>query len=270
MNKRFFTISLAIVCFIANSKEVSKKTLIKVAVLDTGISPTLKHLMCDEGHKDFTGTGMEDFNGHGSHISGLIDQYARNVIFDSKEHNYNSLIERLSAVKINYCQIIIKYGHYSKDNKLPPMTNHMENYINALRYAVSLKPDIINISGGGEAFYLSECMTILDGINSGITFVIAAGNEGALIGVPNSTGSTKAYYPAMCDDEVLVVGSVDASGNKMPSSNYGPAIDIWELGYKVVSFNYKKDLIPSSGTSQATAIATGRLVRKILDSINNK
>src|SRR5690554_2955448 len=34
--------------------------------------PILRPKLCDKEHRDFTGTNMEDENGHGTHIAGLV------------------------------------------------------------------------------------------------------------------------------------------------------------------------------------------------------
>jgi hypothetical protein len=79
---------------------------IVVAVVDTGLDPELMNdsSICPDGHKDFTGQGLQDINGHGTHISYLIDQYAKNFILLKDGDS-----SKLKSIKSNYCQIILKY-----------------------------------------------------------------------------------------------------------------------------------------------------------------
>jgi len=96
---------MMMVCAI-NSKAETANKLLKIAVIDTGIS--LDRIqdasLCKTGHKDFTGYGLNDNHGHGTHIYGLIDQYAKNIKLKT-----NSDVALLSKTSVSYCQIIIKF-----------------------------------------------------------------------------------------------------------------------------------------------------------------
>jgi hypothetical protein len=59
----------------------------------------------------------------------------------------------------------------------------------------------------------------------------------------------------MYDKRTVVVGSLDNNGKKMESSNFGSAVSRWELGLNVIGYG-----IIMSGTSQAAAVATGKIV----------
>ena len=66
---------------------------ITIAVIDTGLRKDIVEQgyskgICKIGHKDFTGTGINDDHGHGTNISGLIHKYAKGL---------------------KYCQVIIKF-----------------------------------------------------------------------------------------------------------------------------------------------------------------
>jgi hypothetical protein len=52
-----------------------------------------------------------------------------------------------------------------------------------------------------------------------------------------------------------VVGNVDRSGKIANNSNYGKSITRWEIGVNVKAYG-----LIMSGTSQATATATGKIV----------
>ncbi len=178
---------------------------IKVGVIDTGLDlndPRFKDHLCKYGHKDFTGTGIKDTNGHGSHIVGLIQKYAENS---------------------NYCMLIYKY--YSET---ATGIQNMNNEINAIKEAIKNGAKIINFSSGGSTFNEEE-YDLIDQ-NSDITFVVAAGNESKDLDIRGNE-----YYPASywLPNEV-VVGNIDSYGHKANSSNWGKKV-AWEKGVNVLS-----------------------------------
>lgn len=195
---------------------------IKVVVLDTGLDITdARFHLCSTGHRDFTNTGIQDTAGHGTHVAGLITQYAGNA---------------------NYCLVIVKYV---ADFEL----SDDRAYSNAIEYSVSLHPKYINLSGSGPSKGLREEYAINE--NPDITFVVAAGNE-------HFSLDLKDWWPASYPyKNVVVVGSTDYSG-----ANYGKRVNAKEPGLRVKSFlpNGKEGFM--TGTSQSTAIHTGKLIHE--------
>lgn len=260
---------------------------IKVAVIDTGLSPELyaNKEYCKTGHRDFTIKMGEiplkptieqlnkivekfeydqnhpvDTHGHGTHISGLIDQYAKDYplilnLSDSKfDGDRNPLY--LKDQKANYCQIILKY--YTEDST--GMEN-LTNTLKALRWAIDQKVDIINYSGGGVMRNEEERKLVLEALDKGIKFVAAAGNEGMNIDFFN-------FYPASYDKRIYVVGALVKahSQDRFPTSNHGKSVNGWELGKNMFSRLPNGQWGYMSGTSQATAVKSGKLVRQMLTS----
>lgn len=185
---------------------------IKVAVIDTG-KPYVKGIpLC--ASIDLTGSSLDhtDKNGHGTNVSYLIHKYSKGA---------------------HYCQVPINYfGSLGTDNSV--------NSNIAFSLAIAYGVDIINYSAGGVNKDNYECSLVKLALDRGIKVVAAAGNEGKDL-------EEQPYYPALCDDRVIVV-----SCSNLEKSNYGK-----------VDFSYKcKNLgkPAMSGTSQATAIATGKLV----------
>ena len=224
---------------------------IVVAVIDTGISTELLsgNSYCKDGHKDFTGMGLKDNHGHGTHISGIIDQYAKNHIFTK-----GKVPKDIDKLKENYCQIIIKYyDPKAKGNDNP------KNTIKSFKWAIDQKVDIINYSGGGTEFSKEEKEVVEEALNKGIKVVAAAGNE-------RSNIDKHKYYPAMYDKRIYVVGNlVDShSRNIAVTSNYGKSVNTWEVGTNVLSRLPVNKYGYMTGTSQATAIKSGKLVREML------
>lgn len=230
----------------ANVFEPEPKPVI-VAVVDTGFdfestwetsikdNPGLKKpRMCKYGHKDFTGFGMQDHHGHGTHIAGLIAQYAADA---------------------NYCIVAIKYfdnlfqgpGNLTISNK-------------ALQRAINIKVDMINYSGGGVEKSDEECTIIKSALDAGIVVVVAAGNE-------KSDINEKPYYPAMCDDRIIVVANTNKAGKYEPTSNFSNSVEInakglyKEVGNRVLSIIPGDRTAKMTGTSQAAAIKTGKIIK---------
>lgn len=234
-------------CFGEAKSDQSKK--IVVAVLDTGIDPALKqsNMLCDKGHKDFTDTGLDDHHGHGTHVSGLIHQYALNLILTNNSTQKD--IEKFFNMKTNYCQVILKY--YDPKNK-----NSGDTELAALKYAIKLKVDIINISGGGLTYVEEEKTLIKKALDMGIKVVVAAGNESNNLDVVP-------YYPASLDSRLIVVGNLNSYNLRATTSNYGTKVNSWEHGVDVLSLLPNGAFGKLTGTSQATAIKTGKIINKM-------
>lgn len=225
--------------------EPSPKPVI-VAVIDTGFDfksdwtaiikayPKFrKPRTCKYGNVDFTEKGLADNHGHGTHVAGLIAQYADDA---------------------NYCLVIMKYFDKATED-----TDHLADTAKAFQRAIDLKVDIINYSGGGEDRSEIECSLIKKALNAGIVVVAAAGNEGKNI------NDTK-YYPAMCDDRVKAVGNAFDTGVFVQSSNFsddGPKSRhlYTQTGWNVMSLAPSNQLRVMTGTSQAAAIQTGKIIK---------
>jgi major intracellular serine protease len=201
------------------------------------------------GHKDFTGTSLNDTMGHGTHISGLIDQYAKHI-FLSEETDIAALLSK----EVEYCQVILKIYDIKPKN-----TNILKNELDALRYAISIKVDVINISGGGTDSSPEEIALTKKALDLGIKIVAAAGNNHSDITLPNNH-----YYPACNDPRILVVGNIDSDNKRVPSSNYGDTVTSWEIGINVLSLTDATHLAMMTGSSQACAIKSGKLVHEML------
>lgn len=220
---------------------------IRVAVIDTGIDKAFldKDFLCKSGHKDFTGTSIIDSSGHGTNISGLIDQNVKELFIE----NGNNVASILSK-KAEYCQIILKFYD-------PSFHENIEPTIEAFKYAIQLKVDFINYSAGGNSFSMEEKKLIKKALDMGITVIVAAGNDGLDL-------STHSYYPANHDSRLVVVGNMKNSKERNVTSNYGPNVKVWEIGTSRLSFGLNGGISKMTGTSQATAIRTGKMVRRSL------
>lgn len=215
---------------------LSGQLVTRIAVIDTGLDlsdPRFKDSLCATGHKDLTGSGMKDTNGHGTHIAGLI---------------------RNTAGPGNYCLIIVKY--YIEN---VPESEHVKRSVQAVEYAASLGAEYVNYSGGGGNFEEREYLAIKE--HPKTLFIVAAGNEGHNL-------AEHPYYPASYNSEnIIAVGNLTAELTRAKSSNYGSKVNAWEVGENRLSdlpcteAHLVRCYGAKSGTSQATAVHTGNLLK---------
>lgn len=215
--------------FLLWAAECSSKEL-RVAVIDTGIDNYIGKI-CDNGNIDFSGQGHADSVGHGTHVAGLIIK---------------------NAGKSNFCLYNIKYY----DPMMPNGTSS-KAMISALKKAIELNVDIINISGGGFEPITEERELIIQALNKGIRIVVAAGNE------TTNLDDGCNYFPACYDSRLYVVGNLTKLKTRNHRSNYGSIVKNWEVGTDVISTLPNGKNGELTGTSQATAIFTGKMIKRI-------
>lgn len=209
---------------------------IKIAVVDTGFetSKKLQPFLCRQGHISFTNDSpfSEGHSGkHGTNVAGLIAES-----LDSKKH----------------CLLIIKfYSEYLSEKEF-------KDYVRmGIEYAISQNAKYLNLSLGGPESSHLEFLSLQAALNTGMKIIVAAGNgkkvKGSNIG--QNLDKDCYYYPACYKfrsrpENFFVVGSTQSK-----FSNYGKVVTRWADG------NYVG--VPAqSGTSQATAIVTGQIVKE--------
>lgn len=185
--------------FFLSSCSADEPGIVKVGIVDTGIhlrDRELRKSMCKSGHDDFTGTGLQDTNGHGSFVAKLIQKYAKEA---------------------KYCLVICKFW----DDRVP--NGNAGAIVGCFNKLAQEGVSIINFSGGGPMRIKEEEEFIAE--HPHITFVVAAGNSGV------DMDKKEKYYPACLQlDNVIAIGSLDKQGLPSDFSNYGLIVDDWELG----------------------------------------
>ncbi len=180
---------------------------------------------------------LTDNHGHGTHIAGIIGAKGGNGF-------------GVSGVAPNVSLMVLKYY----DPKAPG-SNNLKNTIQAIHYAIKMKANIINYSGGGVEYSAEEHDAVKAAEKAGILFVAAAGNERS-----NSDEKGKHYYPADYElSNIISVTAVNREETKvLPSSNYGVrTVDIAAPGENIYSTLPGGSFGYMTGTSQATAFVTG-------------
>jgi subtilisin family serine protease len=209
------------------NEDSDKTTKMKVVIIDTGIKKDkrIEPFLCKESY-DATGTGIEDRNGHGTHIASII-------------------AENLDTSK--YCLYIVKF--FDKEDV-------MKHYIKAIKHVESLKNVfVVNMSLGGPKSDKEEREILENELKKGIILNVAAGNEG--LNLDTHCGSYPACYNFSSKNFHSVGNLSNVSKERWGSSNYGKVVKYWEVGAKVKTWAGTM-----TGTSQATAIHTRNMVKK--------
>lgn len=201
--------------FLSLTAQAENRT--RVAIIDTGVDfSTAGPFMCKDGHKDFTGKGLTDAEGHGTNIAGII---TRNM-------NRNT-----------HCIQVLKWYHNGEKDK-PEVVR--ARVLSALKRALEYKAKYVNLSMSGTLNSVEEYTAIYDLLESGAKVFVAAGNDGQNLNMKCD------IYPAcyhIHNPNFYVVANYNNS-----SSNFANWVK-WEDGNNVEGFGHV-----SSGTSQATAV----------------
>lgn len=205
---------------------------VHVYVLDTGIRSTHTDFggrvdTVNSFNAYFDGNDVNDCNGHGTHVGGIIGgtQYgvAKNAILHPVRVLTCSGAGSLSAVIAGVDWITGQV----LENQHPAVAS----------MSLSSSPSTV----------LDDA--IRTSIAAGVTYVVAAGN---------SNTSACSYSPARID-EVITVGATTMDDTRMPNSNYGDCVDIFAPGDRITStFNRSDtDSASMSGTSMAAPHVAG-------------
>jgi subtilisin family serine protease len=255
---------------------------VRVAVIDTGIDPQSTVPQCPNSSEDFTGKGLQDRIGHGSHVADTIDQYVKGRVRNPSSYKFD--LGQYNS-KYDYCQIILKFYHETYEGTdLAEKEKHDAatewNTVLAFRKAIMLGANVINYSAGGASFDRNEKLIVEQALDAGIIIVAAAGNNNECLDNDHDF-----FYPASYDKRIITVGNrlnkkpitdyaawshrgkctVPAGMYRHPTSNFGPWVNLWEFGTDLIGKAINGEYITLTGTSQSTAVTTGKIVRKILE-----
>ncbi|HEV2863842.1 MAG TPA: S8 family serine peptidase [Pyrinomonadaceae bacterium] len=195
-------------------------------VLDTGVRVT--HV--DFGGRasvavDYVNEGCLDCYGHGTHVAGTIGGATYGVA---------------KGVQIRSVKVCDGGGFCDVDVVVAGI-----NWVTANR----ANPAVVNMSlrWWGEVTAINDA--VRNSISSGVTYVVAAGNE---------SDDANNYSPARVQ-QALTVGATDINDFRAWFSNYGPLVDVFAPGDNVLSAWATSDTATNtiSGTSMATPHVAG-------------
>ncbi|HWH28566.1 MAG TPA: S8 family serine peptidase [Mycobacteriales bacterium] len=207
-------------------------------IIDTGIR---------RDHVDFSGRAVSgydavtsggsanDCNGHGTHAAGTVGGEAHGVAKDVT----------LVAVRVLDCG-----GSGSTSGVIAGV-----DWV--ARHHAAGEPAVANMSlGGGASSALDSA--VRGAIADGVTFAVAAGNDGGLLGELTGAADACNGSPSRVA-EALTVGASDKSDNKASYSNRGPCLDLFAPGSSIVSAWHTSSTATSSlsGTSMAAPHVAG-------------
>lgn len=196
-------------------------------VVDTGVRTT---------HRDFGGRAVSgydfvdndsnasDCHGHGTHVAGTVGGSSYGVAKGAK----------LVAVRVLNC------------GGTAPWSTVISGIDWVTRNAV--KPAVANMSiGGGKNQSLNDA--VANSIGSGVTWAVAAGNNG---------GDACSYSPGSVSAAVTA-GATDSSDTRASFSNYGACLDLFAPGVSITSASHSSDTGSAvmSGTSMASPHVAG-------------
>lgn len=217
-----------------------------VMVLDTGYSDHPDNCNEVKGPSFVTNEPDSiDYNGHGSHVVGIIGAC----------DNSKGIVGVAPKAKVISAKVMDKNGR--------TLSPYIER---ALRYALDMKPDVVNISFGSADMLSGNVLHLINKLwEEGIPLICAAGNHGPGKGL---------YYPAGYPN-VIAVGAIDIKRKIAIFSAQGSAIDFAAPGVDILSTYLNQEYATLSGTSQAAPFVTGLVAlivaynRKLGIKVNN-
>lgn len=231
-----------------------------VAVIDTGIDlkhPDLVGNIASAQKTCITGTrNANDDNGHGTHVAGTI----------AGVDNTIGVVGVAPQAKLYPVKVLNKNGSGTWSSVICGI-----DWVTANAQTLGIKVANMSLGGGGasdnncgntnnDALHKAICRSVA----AGVTYVVAAGNEGA-----NAVNASPASY----DDAVITVSALaDSDGNAgglgsatgygaddtfASFSNYGSPVDIGAPGVGIYSTWKGSAYNTISGTSMATPHVAG-------------
>jgi subtilisin family serine protease len=196
-------------------------------VIDTGVRVS---------HRDFDGRASngydfvdndgtaQDCNGHGTHVAGTIGG------------NTYGVAKKVKIVAVRVLDCAGEGDIYDVIQGVNWVTAH------------AVKPAVANMSLGGDRSPSLEA-AVQRSINSGVTYVVAAGNEN----VNAATESPSALAAA------ITVGATDSRDRRASFSNYGSVLDLFAPGVNIRSAWDSSNTATAvlSGTSMASPHVAG-------------
>ncbi len=204
---------------------------VSVGVIDTALNT--HHVAFANSHiesQDFAGAEFEAPRAHGTAVVGIL--------VGMRGGQNQPLIPLLPAATVFSASVFYPRSDYAQGAT-------MVNLVRALNWLAEKKVRVINMSLAGPDNKILA-LAIQKIIQSGITIVAAAGNEGP---------AALPAYPAAYAD-VIAVTAVDKNQRIYRWANRGDYIDFAAVGVAVFTARSSGDFGPETGTSMAAPLVT--------------
>ena len=207
-----------------------------VWIVDTGIDMDHPDLNVDaqRSRSFITGqTSVEDENGHGTHVAGII----------GAKNNSVGVTGVASGARLVALKVLNQLGE-----------GRLSGVVQAVNYVIQngRAGDVVNLSLGGEGTSATLDRVIRQAADAGILFAIAAGNEGK---------NSDDYSPARVNHpNVFTVSAMDRTNQFAPFSNFGSSVDLCAYGVRITSTYKNGTYATLSGTSMAAPHVAGLLL----------
>ncbi|KAJ3379272.1 serine protease [Lobulomyces angularis] len=206
---------------------------VNVYIVDTGVNIH---------HQEFEGRAIwgatipqddpdQDGNGHGTHVAGIVGSKSYGVAKKST----------LIAVKVlksngggSLSDVVKGVEWLVRDHK---RRNQIKKVFSVANMSV----------GGGRSRVLDKAVE--EGVEAGITFSVASGNE----------GQNSCSYSPGASDKVITVGASTPNDEVASYSNHGDCVDIYAPGSQILStyMGASNSIMAMDGTSQASPHVAG-------------
>ena len=216
-----------------------------IAVLDTGIDLNHEDLNVVQDQTFVSGTGTaDDDHGHGTHIAGIA----------AAEDNEIGIVGIAPGARLWAVKVLESSGFGDISTLVKGIDYVTEN---------SDKIDVAVASLGCECESIALHQAITNAVESGITFVVASGNNGK-----NANTFTPANHPSVISVSAIVDsdGKCGGDGPQTPYgkddslasfSNYGSVVDIAAPGVEIFSTFKSNSYSTMTGTSMAAPHVAG-------------
>lgn len=218
---------------------------IVVALLDSGCDtnhPDLKERII--GGYNFTNECngdiniYDDYNGHGTHIAGVIGGSINNT----------GLVGISPKVDLLILKVLNRQG-----------TGTIDSLVEAIHYAIDWrgfnneKVRVISLSLGLKNENKKLHKAIKRAIDHNISVVVSSGNDG------DGDSSTNEYRYPGAYPEVVVVGAIDDEKDVAHFSNTNEYVDLYAPGVGIYSTYFNGNYKMLTGTSMSTAHVSGAI-----------
>ncbi|MBD0844671.1 S8 family peptidase [Streptomyces sp. TRM68416] len=208
---------------------------VTVYVIDTGVRVSHRDFAGRARHGwDFVGNdgSAGDGHGHGTHVAGTIAGARYGVAKKAKIVSVRVLDDAGAGTTARVIAGIDWVTRHAK------------------------KPAVANVSLGGT-YNAQLNAAVRNSIASGVTYTVAAGNDGLPAGL---------YSPAGVH-EAITVGASDREDDRAGFSNYGSSLDLFAPGVAITSASHTSDTARAtySGTSMAAPHAAGAAALQLAD-----